>query len=377
VKIKIKPIENQVRINHDELRIISENRRSDRIGGYPISLAEEEPQYLLGMPVYQGLPFMGRLPMIIPIGQHRLAIKILKEIPTEKVMLKRLISEYRAVVKALLRMGIDFKIMNLMDGEKTVRRWLLKKGCEGVEFPKEKPTHWHVFPRDMFVYLEEIRTILVHSRLFHIRKDRSSVCDIIHTELAEGGKILFSGDHLITGCHPEAIHRRGGNKVLNELKEKGMRITLIPHAIFFALSREMKGKPISTYYESHIDRSASLLRGKDGDYYLVLDPYYRTGPLAAPLSVQKSIDLVRKICEKNGIEVRVPASLSVPYGTSAVQCDDEKVLVTGGEEEILSTFADIVEGRNLYITEISLSAYPVFAGAGLHCLIAERPIPLI
>lgn len=377
MKIKIKPITNPIRIRSEELRTISENRRSDRIGGYPISLAEEEPQYLLGMPVYQGLPFMGRSPMIIPIGQHRLAIKTLKEIPTKKVMLKRLISEYRAVVKALLRMGIDFKIMNLMDGEKTVRRWLLKKGCEGVEFPIEKPSRWHAFPRDMFVYLEEIRTILVHSRLFNIRKDRSSVCDIIHTELAEGGKILFSGDHLITGCHPEAIHRRRGNKVLNELKEKGMRITLIPHAIFFALSREKRGKPISTYYESHIDRSASLLRGKDGEYYLILDPYYRTGPLTAPLPVQKSIDLVRKICEKNDIVVRVPTSLSVPYGTSAVQFENKKVLVTGKDEEVLSTLAGIVGIRDFYVTEIPLSTYPVFTGAGLHCLIAERPIPLI
>jgi len=377
MKIKLKPIENQVRINHDELRVISENRRSNRVGDYPISLAKEEPQYLLGMPVYQGLPFMGRSPMIIPIGQHHLAIKILKEIPTKKVMLKRMISEYRAVVNALLRMGIDFKIMNLMDGEKKVRRWLLKKGCEGVEFPIEKPTQWHVFPRDMFVYLKEIRTILVHSRLFKFRKDRSSVCEIIHTELAEGGKILFSGNHLITCCHPEAIHRREGNKVLNELKEKGMKITLIPNAIFFVLSREMKGKPISTYYESHTDRSASLLRGRDGKYYLILDPYYRTGPLTAPLTVQKSIDLVRKICEKNDIEVLVPTSLSVPYGTSTVQFQNDKIILTGGEKDILSTLTGIVGRRDLYVTEIPLSAYPVFSGAGLHCLIAERPIPLI
>jgi hypothetical protein len=377
VKIKIKPTTNSIRIRSKKLQAISENPLRDRIVGDPIYPVKEDPQYLLGMPVFRGMPYKGKSPMIIPVGQHSLAIKVLKEVPTKKVMLKRLISEYRAIVKALIRMKIDFKILNLKDGDETVRSWLLKKGCKGVEFPIEKPSHWNAFPRDMFVYLEEISTILVHSRLFKLRKERSSICDIIHTELAEGGQILFSGNCLVIGCHPEVINRKRENKVLDQLKEKGMKIILIPHAICFALSREERGRPISTYYESHIDRSASLLKGKDGRYYLVMDPGYRTGKLIDPLSGQKSIGLVRKICEENGIEVHVPTSLSIPYGTSVVQFENGKVMATGKDEEVLSTFADIVGSRNLYVTEVPILAYPVFAGAGLHCLVTERPRPLI
>jgi len=323
------------------------------------------------------MPFHGKSPIVIPVGQHHLVIEVLKRYSNKQGMIRRLISEYRSIVKALLKMKVDFKILNLKDGEDAVRSWLLKKGCKGVEFPMEKPSHWHIFPRDMFVYLEEIDTILVHSKLFKLKRDRSSSCEIIHTELAEGGQILFSDRHLITGCHPEMINRRRKNRVFNQLREMGMKITFIPQAIFFALSREGRGRPISTYYESHIDRSASLLKGKDGDYYLIIDPGYRTGPLIDLLPAQKSIDLVRKICEENGIRVRIPTSLSVPYGTSAIQFKNGKVLATDGDEELLSTLADIVGTENLYMTDIPFSAYSIFAAAGLHCLITERPEPFI
>jgi hypothetical protein len=363
-------------ISTEELRTELGYLKRNRLGR-SLFPTQDSAQYLLGMPVFRGMPYKGKSPVVIPVGQHHLATEVLKNIPNKKVMLRMLISEYRAIVKALMDMEIDFQILNLQEGDKGVKRWLSEKGCRGVEFPMEKPTNWHVFPRDMFVYLETIKTILVHSKLFKLWRDRSRTCDIIYTELAEGGQILFSGNHLVTGCHPEAISRKRENKVLNQLREKGMKITQIPNAIFFALSREKRGRPISTYYESHIDRSASLLKGKNGEYFLILDLKFQTGPLIDPLPIQKSIDLVRKICEREMINVRVPKSLSIPYATSAVQFENGKVLATGGDTNILSTFADIVGSENLYVTDVPISAYPVFGAAGLHCLITERPEPLI
>lgn len=377
MKIKIKPIAKSIRINSEELRVISKNPLSDRMVGGPISPAKEDPQYLLGMPVFRGMPFHGRSPMVIPVGQHHLVIEVLKRYSNKQEMIRRLISEYRSIVTTLMRMKIDFRILNLKNGEESTKSWLLERGNRGVDFPMEKPTHWHAFPRDMFVYLESVKTILVHSKLFKLWRDRSPNCNVIHTELAEGGQILFSDHHLIIGCHPEMIKRKRENRVLNQLREMGMKIIFIPQAILFALSREKKGKPISLYYESHIDRSASLLRGKDGKPYLVLDPYYQTGNLNSPLTVQKSIDLVRKICERDEIEIRIPKSLSIPYGTSAVQFRGKKTIVTGKDEEVHFTLAGILGSENLYATDIPLSAYPVFTGAGLHCLVTERPNPLI
>jgi len=340
-----------------------------------ISSKTEVGRYLLGMPVFSGIPYKGKSSIFVPVGQSELARGVLRKTLSKEAMTKTLGSEYQSIVKALLGMKIHFQILNLQEGDKKIRRWLSERSCRGAEFPLASPSPWQLFPRDMFVYFKPLRMILVHSRLFKLKKDRSPICEIIHTALAEGGRIIFSGDHLVTGGHPESLKKKNG--ILRRLQEEGIRVTILPHPIFACLSREGQGKNLALYYEFHMDRSASLLKGRDEEHYLVLDPGYRTGTLTSPLTAQESIDLVRKECEKHGILVRVPKSLSVPYGTSAVQFDDGKVLASGGDEAVLNTFADIVGSENLYVTDVPISAYPVFAAAGLHCLITEKPGPLV
>jgi len=375
VKIKIKPLADQIGIGRRELRIALENPQRNRMIGRTISLEKENGRYLLGMPVFEGIPYKGKSPVIIPVGQRELASGVLRNTLSKDAMTRTLKSEYQSIVKALLDMKINFQILNLQDGDKEIRHWLSERRCRGAELPLKRPSPWQLFPRDMFVYFEPLRMILIHARLFKLQKDRSHICDIIHTELAEGGRVIFSDDHLVTGCHPEGLKKK--NKIFSRLREKGMKMTILPHPIFTCLSREGYGRSLSLYYEFHIDRSASLLKGKDEEYYLVLDPGYRTGTLIDPLTAQKSIDLVRKECERYRVHVRVPKSLSVPYATSAVQFDNGKVLATGGDEGALNTFADIVGSENLYVTDVPISAYPVFGAAGLHCLITENPGPLI
>lgn len=362
-------------ISRRELRMALEDHQRNRMRERTISSEKENGQYLLGMPVFEIIPYKGKSPVFVPVGQRELASEVLRNTLSKVAMARTLKSEYQSIVKALLDMKINFQILNLKDGDKEIRHWLSERRCRGANFPLERPSPWLLFPRDMFVYFEPLRMILIHSRLFKLQKDRSPICDIIHTELAEGGRVIFSGDHLVTGCHPEGLKKK--NKIFSRLQEKGMKMTILPYPIFTCLSREDNGRSLSLYYEFHMDRSASLLKGRDGEYYLVLDPGYQTGSLIDPLPVQKSIDLVRKECERNSVHVRVPKSLSVPYATSAVQFDNGKVLATGGDRETLNTFADIVGSENLYVADVPISAYPVFAAAGLHCLITENPGPLI
>jgi hypothetical protein len=375
VKIRIKPLADQIGIGRQELRTaLDKPPRNGMIKG-TISLEKENERYLLGMPVFDGIPYKGKSPIIVPVEQSELARGVLRNTPSKAAMTRTLRSEYQSMVEALLEMKINFQILNLQAGDKEIRRWLSERGCRGAEFPLKKPSPWQLFPRDMFVYFEPLKTILVHSGLFKLQKDRSHICDIIHTELAEGGRVVFSDHHLVTGCHPEGLKKK--NKIILRLQERGMKTTILPYPIFACLSREGDGRILSLYYEFHFDRSASLLKGRDGEYYLVLDPGYRTGSLMDPLAVQKSVDLARKECERHGVHVRVPRSFSTPYSTSAVQFDNGKVLVTGGDEEVLNTFADIVGSENLHVTDVPISAYPVFGAAGLHCLITENPGPLI
>ncbi|MBW2053803.1 MAG: hypothetical protein JRI85_16445 [Deltaproteobacteria bacterium] len=376
-EIKITPLPPNLLVNREELRTSPQQPLQAEELSPRNPAADQDFSYILGTPVFDSIPFKNESPAIVPEGQYGIAQKVLRNTSGRKSMVRLLKKEYRAVAQALADMGIGFRVLNLREGDKEVGRWLLKMGCENLQFSVERATRWSMFPRDMFVYLEAKKTLLAHSRLFKLHKKRIGSCEIIHTNWAEGGRMLFSGDRVIIGRHLETLNRTSESRVFNLLKDKGMKIAAIPLALFYQLSRKGKGRRMSLYYDFHIDRSASLLRGKDGGYHLVLDPAYRTGELASPMPASESVALVRKACEKIQVRLHVPRSVQVPYATAVMQFKNGKTLATGGDEELLVTLEDVVGSGNLHVTEIPFSAYPVFASAGLHCLVTETPGPLI
>jgi len=60
-----------------------------------------------------------------------------------------------------------------------------------------------------------------------------------------------------------------------------------------------------------------------------------------------------------------------------VQFTSGDVLVTGGDEGTLAAVAEIVGNKHVLTTGVAISRYPVFAAAGIHCLITESPRPLM
>ncbi len=376
-RIRIRPIDKDISVSKEELRAVLGSALPVRTFPSRSSVGEKNFSHIIGTPAFDLFPFKNESPVIISMGQCNLAQKAIKDVRGRKIMIRMLKDEYRAMVKALADLKIHFRVLNLQEGDKEIGRWLTESGFKNVRFAAAKPTRWQVFPRDVFVYLKAKKILLVHSQLFKLRATRFGDCDVFHTSLAEGGRMLVSGDRLILGRHPEASNRSGEARVLRFLRKKGMKIAKIPLALFYQISRIGRGNRLALFYDHHIDRSASLLRGKNGGYHLVLDPGYRTGPLTNPLPVKESLDLVRMACEKIEVRVHVPKSIHVPYATSLVQFSHGKVLATGGDDELLATIEEIVGIGNLHITEVPVVAYPVFASAGLHCLITENPEPLI
>jgi hypothetical protein len=164
--------------------------------------------------------------------------------------------------------------------------------------------------------------------------------------------------------------------VFDLLRERGVRIASFPLPISARLDRR-NGRTMELTHDDHIDRGAALVQDRGGGHHLVLDPGYRTGPLTSPLPVDRSIDLVRRACDRIGAEVHVPETVSVPYATSAVGLGDGRVLVTGGDGECHATWAEAVGPENVVRTRTPFESYPVFAAAGIHCLVTELPWPLV
>lgn len=335
--------------------------------------APDDHPYLLGTP-YFDLNFKKDTRQFIPVGQYRPALAIFQNTRDKSAMKARLRSEYRSIVKALFALDIKFRIVDLEKGDRYTGLWLRRRGCLSLQLPSDQVIHWQIFPRDMCVYMPKVNALLVHSNLFSIPSKKFNGCVIIKTKWGEGGRVLLSGDRMLLGCHPET--RVQERKVISRLRDMGMKAAFIPHALFYGLSQ--RGNKAFLFHHSHIDLSASLIKGKDGGFHLIIDPYYQTGPLADPLSAKASLDLVRRNCAEIGVDVYVPRKpLRIPFATAMVQFEKGKVLTTGGDDELLETISDIVGSENIKTTDIPILQYPVFGGAGLHCLITENPLPIL
>ncbi|MBN1848975.1 MAG: hypothetical protein JW932_10355 [Deltaproteobacteria bacterium] len=374
-KIKEIPLPQDIKVCADELGTVAEITQTGKSAHYFLPSSKDDHSYLLGVP-YFDLNYKKDLRQFIPVGQYKTALQVFRQTRAKPAMVGALKLEYRAIARALLKLGVTLRIVDLERGHKNMGRWLRQKGCLSLELPYEQIIHWQIFPRDMCVYIKEANTVLVHSNLFRVPFRRLKGCQIIHTLWGEGGRVLLSGDHMLLGCCPEARNRVKDSKIISRLRDMGMKVGLIPHALFYGLSP--RGAKSFVFHHSHIDLSGSLLRGKDGGFHLVLDSSYRTGPLAEPLSERTSIDLVRKNCEEIEVEVHVPRKrLSVPLATAMVQFEDGRVLMTSGDDEVLTTAADIVGPENMEMTNVPIVQYPIFGGAGLHCLITENPVPIV
>jgi hypothetical protein len=331
-------------------------------------------EYLLGTPVFDTIPFKGGGACLIPMGQVGLARELLRRY-RRPVMVDRLRREYRAVAGALDSAGAGVRVLNLDDGDRRMARWLRDRGFASLRFVAREATRWHLYPRDLFVYAETANVLLAHSELFRLRSDHRRGCRIVHSGWAEGGRVLMSGDRMIVSRHPE-VNRVPRARAFDILRERGMTIAAIPQPIACRIDRR-SGRAVELTYDDHLDRSAALLRDGDGRCHLVLDPGYRTGPVTLPLSVESSIDRVRRICDRIEVEVHVPERISVPYATAAVQLSGGKVLAAGGDSGVLNSCGEVAGPENVVSTRLSIEAYPVFAAAGLHCLVTELPEPLV
>ncbi len=333
--------------------------------------SRDEITWLLGAP-YFDLPLGG--PQRLPVAQIALADAIVKRVRSKKQMRIAVEAEYRGIVQSLLELDVGFRILNLDSAEPAFVDWARGEGCSSLQFPISDLSRWLIYPRDMAVYLEQVDLLLMHSGLFHSRATSKRGTAVIYSTLAEGGRVLFAGNRVLLGRPPGRL-LRGERSVIGRLQRMGLRVADLPSALVF--STPGPGLESGLFHDAHLDRCAGLLMDKRGDCHLILDPGYQTGPLLGPHSPAKSIDMVRRACAKLEIEVHVPRSMTIPMATALVQFKGGRVLTTSGDDDCLALIGDIVGAELVHTTKIPLLHYPVFAGAGIHCMLTESPKPLV
>lgn len=329
--------------------------------------------WLVGPPLFELSRETGPLNSVAP-AQIGLARPVRAGVSSDRDLHRLLRWEYHAILDALLDAGTPFRILNLSRAKSAVAKSLRKKGYPSLDLPVEHLGSFSTYPRDLFLYAEAARLLLVHPACFRMRTRERRGFTMLPSAWAEGGRMVFQGDRAVLGKHPE-MNRLPAPSALNRMRAGGMGIAAIPAAIFVTLGP--RGAVQSSHYEPHIDRYASLVRDKRGAHVLLLDPGYRSGPLLDPWDVSRSLDAARRACARHAIEVRMPPKLGVPYGISLVAVANERYLMSSGDPDTTDWVASIVGRERLFVTSRPIMHYPVFASAGIHCLVTESPEALV
>lgn len=338
--------------------------------------------YLVGEPI---LRLGEKGGTTVPKSQIDLCQKVLQETNEEEKIKDKLRQEYLSIIARLIEMNINFRIIyahkDMIDKEiLDVCIKYLHCGVAGFHPDYFPPSV--VYPRDFSVVLPGL--ILVNSAVAQPAIQEKDGYLIRLSPLGEGGRVLFCDRTLLVS---ERLNLMGDQSSPPEIPEEvtklGIRVGLLPPPLATRLfSGQIKG---SHYFlNDHLDRVNCLIKGKDGHLYLIVDPHIETArwigehayPPWKPLSTARTIALIKERCYHLGIKVRVPKQMVVPYTLNLIQLPDKRVLMTGGDEAVAETIADIVGEDNVFCTNVPIRYFPFYQYAGIRCLVCEAPLPL-
>lgn len=327
---------------------------------------------VLGSPVFD-LEFNPSVRHFAPLGEEHLALECLESVENRETLALALYAEYRDLVATLLREDVPFRVLNPQAGGPEVDMWLADLDCPKLGFDYPRSDHWTRFPRDMAVALPDLGVLLVNPQLFRLAPEQRYGYQILPSEWGEGGRVLTAGRRMLVSA-PPLRDRLPDCDTLDFLRSRGMQIAPFPQPIFKDLSHPT-GKG-DLFHEAHIDRVAGLIQDSGGGYHLIVSPGYRTGPHDTPWSAAESLSRLKENCQPAEMTVHQP-EVSVPYGASVVQLPDGRVLASSGNGNVPELLQRLLGPDQVILTGGPLVHYPVFAQAGLHCLLTENPTPLV
>jgi hypothetical protein len=329
--------------------------------------------YFVGEPL-AGVDF-GEEELSFPSSQADIYCEVLEESASRDLVECALRREYAAIVSALKSMDIDFMIPLLYPGP-TDRNFLKELDCRTIHFGNILPGIM-ACPRDFCVVLEEAKLLLLNSRAVKEVVSENNGWSLMVSPYGEGGRVLVRDSTMIIGDTLSNISNAGVDFIVRT----GMNIGIFPSVATTVWSRS-KNAPTGFKCNTHIDRVACLLRGRDKKQHLIVDPLLETvfwdesnrWVLRKPA---ETLDLIRQTFEPMGIKVWQPAKIEVPCSLGMVQFKDGRVLMTGGDQAVRELVCAIVGAEDVFDTGVPIKFLPLWKRAGIHCIIGEAPMPLL
>lgn len=342
-----------------------------------------EQLYLVGEPILK--PLLSNRRHYAPVSQVDLCQKVLRETQEPNMVLRKLQEEYLAIIWSLKEIGINFRI--IYSHEDRVDKQVLEAciqglGCRLAGFDRSYFPPAVAYPRDFVTVLPDL--ILVNSQIARVKVGEKDDYRILSSPYGEGGRVL-AWEKTMLVCERLILEDKhsSGPKGLREIRQAGIKIALFPPFLSTAFS--ISGVEKRAFFNDHLDRVACLIQGKDRGLHLVVDPQIYTadwkGRKQAPCWIQRfpenTIKRIKQVCEPLEIEVHCPKKLEISYSLNLIQFPDGRVLMTSGDDSVAEVVSEIVGEDKITQTQIPIRFFPVWACAGIRCLVNEAPMPLL
>jgi len=335
---------------------------------------------LVGEPFF---PDTERAEFFAPAGQVSLFVEVLNEIYDEgqEGIVRELQHEYRAIVRALHDMKVDFRLV-CRDIDTLDRQFITdlccEVGCKLASFAGFRSAVT-LYPRDFCAIFPSTKTLLVNPRGIRLVSSFKEDWRVYESIFGEGGRILHTGCTALIGDRvilDDNHSRRTIDADLKVFQGSGIKVGKVP--LFVSTSFGCDGRIGELSFNDHLDRIGCLITDRENSLHLILDPTIHSVEWLGdgrwrPREFEETLDLYRSVCGPLGIEVHRPKDIQVPYSLNLLQTEDRRILMTSGDPSVLGLVEDIMGRNYVFVTETAICSYPLFRHAGIRCLVNEMP----
>lgn len=365
---------------------------------------EIKEEYITGIPWF-GYPFDLAAKFSVPYSQLGLYYKTFTELVNEglnnKDLFVKAAQEYTSILVGMVEAEAKFFLSRPIEdpaADDVVK--IFRVGIESgvVTIPRNIPDHLARFPRDMYTVLENFKTILINPEVKGLKISQNSGYNIFHSFYGEGGRILCRGNTALAAADTKVRKMKNTIKhdgVLYNLKRQGLRVGLIPPVVVGTFSSKgidgiaaLKSRRLNeslamtpVFTDSHIDRVGNLAADQEGNLHFVADSNMHILDMNISkndkpyLNSKESLDIIRGVCEPLDIEVN-PYKPEVPASVCFMQFENNKVLMTSGDNALFNTVSKIVGAENIIRTKYPLKLIAVLGNAGPRCIVNMFPAPM-
>ncbi len=298
---------------------------------------------------------------------------------------RKIRQEYVSVVKSLISMGMDFRIIYSHGEEQdnaAIMECLKMKDKDLLfTFDTDDQAFSIYSPGLLSVSINGVILINEFAGLLH--KHVKPAKNILVSYYGSSAQTIADGNNIFV-----AERRTKGRRFawprkreIAAIEKRNLKVNFFPvlanRNYFFDEGRDV------IYPDDSFDSSMAMISDAYGRDFLLVDSKAKGVVLDEDrkenklLSPRETISLIKKTVSCAGITVVPVKEINVPHSLCLQQFKDGRILMTKGEIEVENVLKEIIGEDHVVTTDIPIRYYPAWFNIGIKCLVGDVPKELL